>query len=310
MKNKIGAFYRNSVTGYYLIRPIFLIYELFLKAIPDEMHIKFKFKRHMGYSINLKNPQTFNEKINWLKLYDRTPLHTTAADKFKVREYIANKIGKVYLIPLLYNTKNAKNIVPENLPDFPIIIKTNHNSSGGIIVKNKNDINWKRAQFDLKKNFRENYFYSSREWQYKYIEPRIVVEKLLTDKNGAIPYDYKLHCFNGKLVFTQVDLDRQTNHTRNLYDVDWNVIPCKWTYDNGKQIEKPITYEKMKNLAEIIAEDFIYVRVDFYVIEKNLFFGELTFHSESGLGQFLPKSYDAYFGNLLKLPVQEFSSSI
>ena len=269
MKKKIGDFYRNSVIGYYLIRPLFLIYEIFLKTIPDELHIKFKFKQHMGYSINLKNPQTFNEKINWLKLNDRTELHTISADKFKVRDYIASKIGVIYLVPLFYNTKSPKDIVPEMLPDFPVIIKTNHNSSGGIIVKRKSDINWKRARFDLKKNLKENYFYSSREWQYKNIVPRIIIEKLLIDKNGDIPYDYKLHCFNGKLVFTQVDLDRQTNHTRNLYDVDWNVIPCKWVYNNGKNIEKPIPYEKMKNLAETIAADFIYVRVDFYVIENN-----------------------------------------
>ncbi len=303
MKNTLGKLYRNTVLGYYLIHPFYLVYEFFLKITPDKLFIKLKFRKHMGYLLNLKNPQTFNEKISWLKLNDRSKLHTQAADKFKVREYIANKIGEDYLIPLVYQTKNPKDIVPENLPDFPIIIKTNHNSSGGIIVKNKNDINWKRARFDLKKNLKENYFYSSREWQYKNIEPRIVVEKLLTDKNGAIPYDYKMHCFNGKLVFTQVDLDRQINHTRNLYDVDWKFIPCKWIYNNGKQIQKPITYKKMQNLAETIAEDFIYVRVDFYVVEKTLFFGELTFHSESGLGKFEPEFYDEHLGSLLNLHI-------
>ena len=267
------------------------------------MHIKWKFKLHMGYSLNLENPQTFNEKINWLKLNDRTDLHTVSADKFKVRRYIENKIGGVYLIPLIYQTKNPKDIIPEILPDFPVIIKTNHNSSGGVIVKNKNDIDWQKTRFNLKKNLKENYFYSSREWQYKNIQPRILVEKLLVDENGAIPYDYKLHCFNGKLIFTQVDLDRQINHTRNLYDKDWNFIPCKWIYDNGKQIKKPDPFDKMKDLAETIAEDFIYVRVDFYVIKKTIYFGELTFHSESGLGHFTPNSYDKYFGEILKLPI-------
>lgn len=303
MKNIIGKFYRTTVVGYYIIHPFFLLYELFLKSISDEMHIKHRFKKQFGYSLKLENPKTFNEKINWLKLYDRSSIHTIAADKYKVREYIAKKIGEEYLVPLFYNTINPKDIVPEILPNYPVIIKTNHNSSGGIIVKNKNNINWNRARFDLKKNLKENYFYSSREWQYKNIEPIIIIEKLLTDKNGNIPYDYKLHCFNGKLVFTQVDLDRQINHTRNLYDVDWNFIPCKWIYNNGKHIEKPIPYDKMKNLAETIAKDFIYVRVDFYVIEKTLFFGELTFHSESGLGQFEPEFYDEHFGNLLKLPI-------
>jgi hypothetical protein len=258
----------------------------------------------MGYGLNLKKPKTLNEKINWLKLHDRTPLHTIGADKYKVREYITNKIGKEYLIPLIFNTKKPQDIIPVNLPDFPVIIKTNHNSSGGIIIKDKKNVNWKRVRFDLKKLLRENYFYASREWQYKNIKSRIVVEKLLLDENGNIPYDYKMHCFNGKLVFTQVDLDRQTNHTRNLYDKDWKFIPCKWIYKNGKQIEKPATYNKMQLLAEKIAEDFIYVRVDFYVIQKKLFFGELTFHSESGSGYFEPKFFDDHFGSLLNLPIK------
>lgn len=304
MKHIISKYYRNTIIGYYLIRPFYLIYELILRIIPDDVFVKSQFKLKMGYLLNLKNPKTFNEKVSWLKLNDRTPLHTISADKFKVREYIAKKIGNEYLIPLILNTNNPQDIVQEKLPDFPIIIKTNHNSSGGIIIKDKQSVNWKRVRFDLKKLLHENYFYSSREWQYKNIKPSIVVEKLLLDENGNIPYDYKMHCFNGKLVFTQVDLDRQTNHTRNLYDNYWKFIPCKWIYKNGKQIEKPATYDKMQLLAEKIAEDFIYVRVDFYVIQKKLFFGELTFHSESGYGKFEPESYDQYFGSLLNLPTQ------
>lgn len=255
----------------------------------------------MGYELNLKSPKTFNEKISWLKLNDKSELHTLAADKFKVRQYIEEKIGGKYLIPLLYHTKNPKEITAENLPDTPFIIKTNHNSSGGFIVKNKNMVNWNRIRFDLKKLLRENYFYSTREWQYKNIEPRIIVEQLLTDDNGNIPYDYKLHCFNGKLMFTQVDLDRQINHTRNLYDRNWNFIPCKWIYANGKEIKQPKLYSSMQILAETIAKDFIYVRVDFYIVQKKIFFGELTFHSETGLGKFTPKSYDLEFGKHLQL---------
>lgn len=303
MKDFLGNFYRNTILGYYLIYPIYFIYELFLKTIPDEKHIKIKFKRHLGYTLNLENPKTFNEKIGWLKLNDRQPLQTIAADKYKVRDYISKKIGEQYLIPLVYQTKDPQDIIPENLPNYPFIIKTNHNSSGGIIVKDKRKINWRRTRFDLKKNLKENYFYSSREWQYKNIEPRIIAEKLLTDQDGNIPYDYKMHCFNGKLVFTQVDLDRQTNHTRNLYDVHWDFMTCRWVYQNGKEIDKPIVYEKMKSLAEEIAQDFIYVRVDFYVIDKEIYFGELTFHSESGIGKFIPQEWDSILGGMLVLPL-------
>ncbi len=301
MKSFLGKLYRTTDIGYYLIRPFFVVYEQVLKLMPDKTFVKLKFKRHMGYTLDLENPKTFNEKINWLKIYDRSPLHTQAADKYRVREYIEKKIGGNYLIPLLYHTKNPKDLAPENLPDSPFIIKANHNSSGGAIVKDKKHIDWKKVQKQFKKLLGENYFYSSREWQYKNIEPRIVVEKLLTDSKGNIPYDYKMHCFNGKLVFTQVDLDRQTNHTRNLYDADWQFIPCEWKYQNGRQIEKPLMYKKMRALAETIAQDFIYVRVDFYTLENLIFFGELTFHSESGCGEFVPHSYDISFGEQLNL---------
>lgn len=301
MKNILGRLYRTTTVGYILIRPFFMIYETVLKYMPDELHIKLKFKKHLGYKLDLKNPKTLNEKINWLKLYDRTELHTKAADKYAVREYIEKKIGSQYLVPLLFHTKKPKEIIPNNLPDIPFIIKANHNSSGGIIVKDKTKVNWKKIRIQLKKLLRENYFYSSREWQYKNIEPRIVVEKLLTDKSNNIPDDYKFHCFNGKVEFIQLDLERHIDHKRNLYDSEWKFIPCEWKYKNGKQLEKPESFEKMRELAEIIAKDFIYVRVDFYSLNDVIYFGELTFHSESGLGQFNPDSYDALFGSKLSL---------
>ena len=265
------------------------------------MVIKYEYRRTLGKKLNLKNPKTLNEKINWLKLYERVPLQTICADKFLVRDYIKDKIGEEYLIPLVYQTKNTNEIKPENLPDYPIILKTNHNSSGGLIVRDKDKVDWEGARSRFKKLLKENYFISSREWQYKNIEPRIVVEKLLMDEEGNIPIDLKFHCFNGKLVFTQVDLDRHTHHKRNLYDVDWNRIPCKWIYDNGNDIAKPSEYDKMRELAEKIAPDFTYVRVDFYQIGTKIFFGELTFHSESGIGFFEPSSYDDEFGSMLDI---------
>lgn len=302
MKKYLGKFYRNTVLGYYLIRPFFLIYEFILKIIPDKTYILYKFKKEMRYSLDLNNPKTLNEKINWLKLYDRSNLHTIAADKFAVRQYIKDTIGQEYLIPLLYHTQNPSEININTIPNSPCIIKTNHNSSGGIIIRNKQEVNnVKQIQFALKKLLRENYFYSSREWQYKNIKPRIVIEKLLTDENGIIPSDFKLHCFNGKLVFTQVDMDRHTEHKRNLYDVDWKFIPCEWKYKNGRQINKPIHYELMQKLAEKIAKDFIYVRVDFYEVNNKVYFGELTFHSESGHGKFKPEKYDLKFGEQLTI---------
>ncbi|WP_027126762.1 ATP-grasp fold amidoligase family protein [Gelidibacter mesophilus] len=298
---KVARIYRNSEFGYYAVRPIYKIYEFVLKHISDEYIIKRRFRKKMGYDLDLKNPKTLNEKINWLKLYDRKDLHTTVADKFKVRSYIENTIGAEYLIPLIFQTKDPKDIKPDNLPNTSFIIKTNHDSSGGIIVKDKKSINWPQARKRFSRLLKENYFYSSREWQYKNIEPRIIVEKLLTYDDGSIPSDYKFHCFNGELAFIQVDIDRHIEHKRNLYDPNWNFIPCVWKYKNGKKEEKPESFEKMRNLAETIAKDFIYVRVDFYSVNNLIYFGELTFHSESGHGKFTPSEYDLKFGNSLNI---------
>ncbi|NYJ28036.1 ATP-grasp fold amidoligase family protein [Allomuricauda sp. ARW1Y1] len=301
MKQKIRHLYLNTSLGYVVLHPFFLFYEYGLRLIPDKTLLKHKFRSSMGYDLNLKNPRTLNEKINFLKIYERHPLLTIAADKYKVRGYIKKTIGEEYLIPLVLHTKNPEDIAPENLPNYPVIIKTNHNSSGGIIVKDKSSIDWNAKRKVLAKLLRENHYYSTREWQYKDIEPRIVVEKLLTDPKGNIPDDYKLHCFNGKLVFTQVDLDRHTDHKRNLYDVNWVRIPCSWFFDNGKDVLKPFQYMKMKELAEKIAKDFTYVRVDFYNTGESIFFGELTFHPGSGYEKFNPNSFDYELGEQLDL---------
>src|SRR5690606_16030518 len=150
---------------------------------------------------------------------------TIVADKYKVRAYVEEKVGAQYLIPLLYHTKDFRDIRPENLPDSNYIIKTNHDSSGGVIVREGSSIEWNSVRKRFKRLLKENHYYSTIEWQYKNIEPRIIVEELLTYEDGKIPDDYKLHCFNGKLAFIMIDFDRHTDkRTRNLYDRDWNLI--------------------------------------------------------------------------------------
>lgn len=304
LRGRISNFYRNSNFGYNLMRPFYKVYEFGLKLIPDKVFIKWYFKRYMGYSFDLDNPKTLNEKITWLKLYDRTDLHTLVADKYTVRSYIADKIGEEYLIPLLYHTKNASDIKPENLPDCDFIIKNNHDSGGYLIVKDKASVDWPRVQKQFKRSLKENFYYSTREWQYKNIEPRIIVEELLSTEKGEIPNDYKFHCFNGKLAFVHVDIARFGDRRRNLYDANWNFIPCVWQYDNGEMEEKPELFEKMKSLAETIAKDFIYSRVDFYAVKGKIYFGEITFHHHSGTQKFKTPGCDLKFGKLLKLGIE------
>lgn len=302
IRNRISDLYRNTDVGYNLLRPFYKIYEFGIKSIPDKTFIKWYFKRYMGYSIDIDNPKTLNEKITWLKLYDRTDLHTLVADKYTVRSYIEKKIGKEYLIPLLFHTKDASELIPENLPDCSFIIKNNHDSGGYVIVKDKSAIDWPAVQKGFRRSLKDNFYFATREWQYKNIEPRIIVEELLTTEDGEIPNDYKLHCFNGKLAFVHVDISRFGDRRRNLYDPNWNFIPCVWQYENGEMEEKPKLFEEMKRLAETIAKDFIYSRVDFYAVKGKIYFGEITFHHHSGTQKFKTEGCDLKFGKLLKLP--------
>ncbi|WP_100615835.1 ATP-grasp fold amidoligase family protein [Confluentibacter citreus] len=303
IRSRVSDFYRKSDSGYFILRPFYKLYEFGLMLIPDKLIIQSSFKKHMGYSLDLDNPKTLNEKINWLKLYDRNDLHTIIADKFKVRDYVEKKIGKKYLIPLLYHTKNPNDLKPENLPSTGnYIIKTNHDSSGGVIVRDPLVINWNYIRKRFKHLLKENHYYSTIEWQYKNIEPRIVVEQLLTYDDGSIPDDYKFHCFNGKLAFVMVDFDRHSNiRTRNLYDTDWNLLPCNWGRPNGKELNKPENFEEMKMLAETLAKDFKYVRIDFYLVNAKIYFGEITLHHASGFQKFYQKECDEKYGSMLNL---------
>lgn len=276
----------------------------------DRTYILKRFKRVMGYNLDLNNPMTLNEKIQWLKLNHNTPLHTQCADKYAVRDYVKKKIGKNYLVPLYYTTENANEIQEEKLPLAPFIIKTNHDSSGGIIVKDKSNIDWIKIQNSLKKRLKKNYYYYSKEQQYKDIRPRIIVEKLLIDKEGNIPNDYKIHCFNGEPKIIQVDSDRFSNHKRNLYDENWKELPFTWSiwvdgkplWDNGPRMEKPKSLDKLLELAKILSADFYYSRIDFYVVDDFIYFGEITFHHGGGTEIIYPAKWDTYYGENLTIP--------
>ncbi|MEA1787685.1 ATP-grasp fold amidoligase family protein [Arenibacter sp. GZD96] len=303
MREFIKKIYLGTQWGKKLITPL-----LFLRStlMPEKTLLKSRFKRILGYPLNLKNPKTFNEKINWLKINERTSLHTICSDKYAVREHVQKLIGSEYLIPLLLETKKPSDIVPDNLPDFPFIIKTNNDSGGGIIVWDKKKMDWAKIRRDLKNRLNTNYsIFGKGEWQYENIKPRIIVEKLMIDENNQIPSDYKLHYFNGKLIFTQVDIDRHNAHKRNLYDPNWKLLPCKWAHENGKTIEKPRKYEELKFISEKLAQNFTYVRIDVYVIKNNIYFGEITFHSGSGNERFMPQEWDRKLGDMLTLPFEQ-----
>ncbi|MFX0558425.1 ATP-grasp fold amidoligase family protein [Maribacter sp. CXY002] len=304
---------------YHSVRPVKYIFRkinrfkwwCFENFLSDKAFAQKKFKTGMGYKLNLESPTSLNEKINWLMLHDRTPLHTICADKYAVRAHVTKKIGDEYLVPLLFHTDDPSRLTPENLPEIPFIIKTNHNSAGLEIVYDKQKTNWSKVRDKFTQLLKQNYFTASRQWQYKNIPPRIVVEKLLSDNHGNLPEDYKFHCFNGKVRMISVDKDRNTNiHSRTWHDINWIRQPFSWSNKRKNNagytdpldhdLPKPKSLEKMITLSEKLAEDFDYVRVDWYNIEGKIYFGEITFHHSGGRCPILPKEWDINLGQELK----------
>ena len=276
--------------------------------IDDVTYLKKKFKAIHGYELNLENPKTLNEVIQWLKINDRREISTQLADKYLAREYVREHFGEEYLIPLLFETNNTNELRPENLPNEPFIIKTNHDSAHYQIVRDKSKIDWKKLRTDFKWWMSINFYYLDREWQYKNIKPRVIAEKLLVTKEGKIPNDYKLHCINGKVAFVYVSVDREGLNKRNIYDKNWK--PLYFTFAakqkdienmRGEEIEAPLSYPKMVEFAERIAQLYAYVRVDFYDVDGKLYFGEVTHHHGGGYDLFNPIEWDRKWGEMIDL---------
>jgi hypothetical protein len=195
------------------------------ERLSDRVYLEMIFPKAQEYELNLDNPRSLNEKIQWLKIHDRRDLNTLLADKYLVRDYIKQHFGEEFLIPLEKTTIDPKEINFENLPDYPVIVKCNHDSGHYQIIRDKSTVDWRKLQIDLKWWMSFNYYMQDREWQYKNMKPTILVEKLLFDKNGRIPNDYKLHCINGKVDFIYVSVDREGKNKRNIYDREWNPLP-------------------------------------------------------------------------------------
>lgn len=288
-----------------LIKPLLFLEK---KLISDKKAIELKYKSVFGKNIMWENPQTLNEKINWKKLYDRKNIYIGLTDKYKVRNYIKDKIGEKYLIPLYFHTKNPKKICVEKLPK-KFILKPNHGSGENMIVYDKSKVSKKEIIKKSKKFLKNNFYPVCREWQYKDIKPRILIEKLLLNKEGNIPFDYKFHCINGKVEMIQVDEDRFGNHKRSYFDKNWKLLPFTYClekngkpiYEIDKNIKKPKKLKEMLRLAKKLSEDFDYVRVDLYNIGEEVYFGELTFTHGGGYEKFFPEKYDRIYGDKLKM---------
>ena len=306
---KLNQLKYKGPIGYFLFQFLYKIIRWFkYDRISDEKFVKSRFLNAQGYELNLDSPQTLNEKINWLKLKFSHPNESILADKFLVRKFIAEKIGEEYLIPLILETSDVSDITPEKLPDYPFIVKANHDSGSYSIIKDKNVVDWNKLRIDCKFWISRNYYWIEREKQYKFIKPRIIVEKLLISKEGKIPFDYKLHCINSKVVFIYVSVDREGSNKRNIYSRSWEPMHFTWAAKGkkteglrGEEIAKPSSIDKMIELAEKLSFGFPYVRIDFYDLDGKVYFGEVTQHHGGGFDQIRPIEWDYKLGELVKL---------
>ena len=275
----------------------------------DRSAIARQFARTFGYPLDWENPRTLNEKLNWLKLNFRDPLQQIAADKYAVRAHVAAKIGAQYLIPLLNKYDCAEEIRFAELPDA-FVLKTNHGSGQNWIVRDKAREDERRVVRQFREWLAVGHYATSREWPYQGMKPAIVAEKLLLDENGQVPSDYKLHCFGGKVATIQVDLDRETAHRRNFYDLNWQLLPFIWTewdggkpaWPNGRAVARPAGLEEMVRVAETLSADFPYARIDLFYCGGKVYFGEITFYHGGAFERFDPPETDRIFGEKLVLP--------
>ena len=275
-------------------------------SMPDRDYLERKFEALMGTPLHLDAPQTFNEKLQWLKLYDRKPEYTMMVDKYRVREYITQKIGAEYLIPLLGVWDSPDEIDFAALPE-QFVLKCNHNSGLGMcICKDKSTLNLRRVRRELRKGLRQDYYLPGREWPYKDVPRKIIAEKYMSDGSGSDLRDYKFYCFNGEPRFCQVISNRSTKETIDFFDMDWNLqdfTGFAFTVFAHRQTEfnEPRTFCRMLQMARILSNSIPFVRIDFYEVNRKAYFGEITFFPASGFGEFSPDKWNYTLGNWIQL---------
>ena len=276
------------------------------KCIPDRLYIQLLFFRHLHKRINLEQPKAFNEKLQWLKLYDRNPEYTKMVDKYAVKQYVSEKIGSEFIIPTLGVWDNPEDINFSDLPDR-FVLKWNHDSGSIVICTDKSILDKREAVSRLKSRQKFSGFWYAREWPYKDVVPKVIAEKYIEDSSGYLN-DYKLMCFNGKVRCSFVCTDRFSGDGLKVtfYDRSWNQMPFSRHYPvSDMPVPRPKNYDALVHLAEKLSEGIPFVRVDFYDVNDRVYFGEMTFYPGSGLEEFDPEKWDYVLGSWLELPVNK-----
>lgn len=283
---------------------IYLMNKNFFNWMSDEQYLKIKYRLIMKKKLDLEKPQTYNEKLQWLKLNDRKNSYTKMVDKYEAKKYVASVIGEQYIIPTLGVWEKFKDINFEILPK-QFVLKPTHTSGDVFICKDKNNIDYKKLKKKVNKWLKRKYYFLHREWPYKNVKPRIIAETYIENKEEIGLKDYKFMCFNGKVKCSFVCTNRNSKQglSVDFFDLNWKKMPFTRHYPNsGEHINKPINYNQMLQLAEKLAKNIPFVRVDFYEVNRKIYFGELTFYPGAGFEEFSPEKYDRVLGEWLDLP--------
>ena len=280
-----------------------------LNRLPSPLYLKLQYKIITGKTLNLKNPVTFDEKIQKLKLLDRNPLLTVCADKVRAREYVCS-CGLTHILNDMYGVYDCPGEIDFSVLPSEVFFKCNHRSGANIIYKQGEAFDQEQFKKEFTAYLKENYYFYAREWCYKNIQPKILAERVLRDKNGNLPTDYKFFCFEGEAKIVSVEMEKCTEggrHTkvnyRNMYDTDFNLLPVKDTRENKDvdKIKKPLNFDLMLEYAALLSKPFAHCRVDLFNVDGHIYFGEMTFYHGSGYNQITPYEWEVKLGSWLNL---------
>ncbi len=297
----------NNLKKNIILTPFNILYR-----ISPKLDLEILFKLKLGYKLNLNNPVTYNEKLQWIKLYDKNPLMPKCCDKYVVREYIKSKGYEKILNKLIWEGFNPEEIPFDDLPDR-FVIKVTHGSTFNIICTNKEKLDRKDTIKKCKKWLKAKFLPCYGEWFYGVENPRVIVEEYLEGDDGMPLFDYKFFCFNGKVQMIYVDTWKDGEHRINAYDTDFNLfkgVELGYPNDNETEVKVPKALKEMEEIAEKLSKDFLHVRVDFYYTHEKIYFGELTFTKGAGFGKIKPYEFDVKMGNWLKLPIEKGDKNV